>query len=351
MTESQTMKFNKKEGMKYRIDWQETEYLLEYEHEGYYRMIHNSILDKELYRLWEVEIRELEEAEAHWIEQQEQLHNDPEYQRMLAEQYTVWLESEEEYLRENPPKDITPVTPPKKSDGQKANAFKIQIASEVVRDKTINDKEFVLYVKLVQLYQRHGQREEYVIKEYEQLMHFLKFKDNRTFKKCWNSLHKRGLIRNEIKNLPKTHPLPVRINPEYIPRKKENPIKFTQLTHRLIDRYVLDKIGYTGVRIMYYLESYIDRTKFLWDHYAYPSEELIAEDTGNSRTTIIKYIKILDKVNLMKVQRNYLESNGIDVTDKGKEIETFIRWNNKYFVHDDKIAEKADKWKLESLGA
>ncbi|MFB5088312.1 DUF3987 domain-containing protein [Psychrobacillus sp. PGGUH221] len=92
--------YSRKDGKKYTVDWQNKEYLLEFEHQGRYRMIHNSILDDELYEYWKADLAALEEAEERWIEEEIQLQSDPDYQQWLAEQYEYWYENEKKIYME-----------------------------------------------------------------------------------------------------------------------------------------------------------------------------------------------------------------------------------------------------------
>lgn len=94
------IKYSRKDGKKYTVDWQNKEYLLEFEHQGRYRMIHNSILDDELYEYWKADLAALEAAEVRWIEEEIELQNDPDYQEWLAEQYEYWCENEKKFYME-----------------------------------------------------------------------------------------------------------------------------------------------------------------------------------------------------------------------------------------------------------
>lgn len=339
-------KYSRKPNKKYRVDDQNTENLLEYEKEGRYTVIHNSILDDELFEYWKGDLEQLKEAENHWFEQRMQLQDDPEYWESQLELYSdVLTDKQVEIVEDLANKKDKPLNNFRQNDNTKM--FMVQIASEVVRDNTVNDAEFVLYAKLVQLYQRSGKKDEYEV-DYRQLMYFLDIGDNRTLKKCLNKLFNRGLILNEIRNLPKKQPLKIKINPEYIPSKDKS-IKFTQLPHVILDLYIIKNIAYTGIRILYYLESYIDRSKqYDIEQVAYPSEELIGKDTGNSRTTIVKYIQILEKEKLIKIERNYLHPKADDgyIDD---DVQLFIKYNNKYWVRRDNFKKRAEKWKRKTL--
>lgn len=339
-----TLKYSRKSGKKYRVDYHERENLLEYEREGYYTVIPSTILDDELHKLYENELAQLEKADIYWMEREIELQNDPEYWESQLRLHSEMLTDDQiEIVADLANKKTSPANQVSDTVTTSTNTFKIQIASEVVRDANLSDTEFVLYAKLVQLYHRTGKHEEFQIKEFKKLMNYLNIDDNRTFKKTWNKLYKRGLILNEIVNLPKKNPLVVRINAEYIPKKNENPIKFTQLPHYLLDKYVLQNIGETGVRILYYLESYIDRSK--GEELAYPSQERIADETNNSRTTVSKYIDMMEQMKILEIQKFKYEGTGEHNEDG---IEAFIKYQNKYKIKFNKILKLREKWKTDS---
>lgn len=223
--------------------------------------------------------------------------------------------------------------------------FQVQIANQIIRNKNINDKEFVLYAKLVQLYQKSNSKDTFNI-NFRLLKDHLHINDNRTFKKLWDNLFTQKLILNNINRLSnKSNSLEVKLNIDYIP-SKENRLKFTQLPYLILDKFTIQYIGHTGVRIMYYLESYIDRRKkFDYELVAYPSEETIALHTGNSRATISKYIKKLRKERLIKIEEHKLQPEGYDENDKL----LYVKYNNKYFLRLENIEKRHEKWMLETL--
>jgi hypothetical protein len=157
---------------------------------------------------------------------------------------------------------------------------------------------------------------------HKELMHILYIGDNRTFKKCLDTLYNNNLITDKIEKLPRNNqPISVRI--------KHKKTIFTQLPSTVL--YKIKDIGHTGLRLLFYYESYINRKN--GKEFAYPSQKTIAKDLKYSYTTIDKYNALLVKYKLLKIVVHDFELNGFDKLDKP----LFTRYNNHYYVRLENI--------------
>lgn len=215
--------------------------------------------------------------------------------------------------------------------------FKIQVPQSIVRSSDISDKDFVLLTKLIQLYQSQSginKNLTFTIVSYKRLMNFINMVDRRTFVACLKSLYKNKLITEEIISLPRNGKLTITLSPIVVPDLNKGQM-FTQFEHGVVSMSVIEKVGHTGVRLLYYLKSWINYKQVGKDH-CYASVERMSNDIGVTEKTFIKYIVILEKAKFIKVVRhdNYLEYKD----DKnGNENLLIDRWNNHYFIKHDNI--------------
>lgn len=213
-------------------------------------------------------------------------------------------------------------------------SFQIQIPTEIVRNKDINATEFVLLAKLIQAYYLSGKKEEFEL-HHKNLIFLMSIGDNNTFKKAYNSLVQQGYVLDKLNTLPRKSGILVRLNPNIIPELNKG-TNFTQLTSKLLDKVVIDAIGYVGIRMIYYFQSHINK-KGKKD-YCYASEETIAEHLGITKRTVITYNQKLKKVRLVKIVCHELGED--DYIRKGeKDVLTFKKYNNHYYVREDKIGD------------
>ncbi|MEC1757395.1 helix-turn-helix domain-containing protein [Schinkia azotoformans] len=215
--------------------------------------------------------------------------------------------------------------------------FKVQVPTDVVRNPEIPCNVFVLYAKLIQLYYATYQKEEFKA-DHKALMYHLNIGDNRTFKKSYNTLYEFNLVKNKLDSLPRKNGITVQMNVEKLPNK-DNGIMFTQLTKNLLELITIKKIGDIGVRIIYYIQSRINNTKRANHGFCFASQETIAEEIGVDRKTVIKKIEELRKVKFIKVDKHELEDTGQYIRKGESEILFFTKYNNHYFVREDKIDE------------
>ena len=182
--------------------------------------------------------------------------------------------------------------------------FYIQIDNRIIRSNEIDDASFFLYCKLMQHYRYFGGKKDVLEFDHKQLQYFCGIKTNKKLKECLNILHKKKLIKNQIKELPRNEPLLIEIHTYFDKKKHEEknqlriekgkqPIEFksfyfTQLPCELLDLKILKLIGFTGVRLMYYYRSYIGNFT-VSNQFAFPSFKTIRKEIGLSDNTIDKY--------------------------------------------------------------
>lgn len=230
--------------------------------------------------------------------------------------------------------------------------FKIQIPQSIVRnseDVKLNDKQFVLLAKLIQFYKSQPEKEKsltFTIISYKKLMNYIDITDQRTFVDCLKGLVEKKLITNEIKRLPRDGKLTITLSPTVIPDLNKGQM-FTQLESEVVNMSVIEKVGHTGVRILYYIMSWINYKQKITgrprgkDH-CYASVERMSKDIGVSEKTFIKYVGILEDVEFIKVVRHEIH-DGHKVDKNGNENLLLDRWNNHYFINHDKIKKFAEK--------
>lgn len=215
-------------------------------------------------------------------------------------------------------------------------SFKIQVPTEIVRNNKINALEFVLLSKLIQAYYLCGKVDEFEL-DHKNLMYLLNIGDNNTFKKVMNKLFVHGYLLSEIKSLPRKGAITVKMNVNVIPELNKN-MMFTQLTKDVLHKSIIDTVGYIGVRLIYYYQSYINHKEEKKNH-CYAAEETIAFDIGITKKTVIEYNKKLSKNKFVKIVSHDLNDTGEYVRKDDNEIIYYNKYNNHYFVKEDKISE------------
>jgi hypothetical protein len=224
-----------------------------------------------------------------------------------------------------------------------SNDFKIQIPQSIVRSNKISDKEFVVLTKLIQYYKSQPGDDKsltFTIISYKKLMNYVNITDQRTFTTCLKGLYKNNYINNEIKRLPRNGQLTISLSPNVIPELAEEKL-FTQLESWVINMSVIEKVGHTGVRMLYYLMSWINYTQRGKDH-CYASVERMAKDIGVSEKTFIKYTGILEDVKFIKVVRHDINLEN-QVDKNGNENLLLDRWNNHYYIKLENIKKFTEK--------
>lgn len=221
--------------------------------------------------------------------------------------------------------------------------FQIQIADKIIRSPQIDCVAFVLYGKLVQLYRLKGGVSDTIEIDHAALKYFLNIKSNQKLKTAINTLYDAKMIRTKIDTLPKNQPLQIEINSFFDLKKagktKEDRFSYTQMPYILLDRRMIETLGHAGIRLLYYFESYINRTKTF--SFCFTSLETIQKEIGLSENTILKYIDILKKNKLISVKKHKLEFAGYDEYD----TVCFTKYNNHYIVDIENIHKLYEKLK------
>lgn len=220
--------------------------------------------------------------------------------------------------------------------------FKIQVPQSIVRNKDITDREFVLLAKLIQAYytQPGNEKELTFTIDHKQIMYFTNLPNRKKFVECLKELHKHGLITNKIQSLPKKNGLEITLSQNVIPELNKKQL-FVQLESYVLHRSIIEKVGHTGVRVLYYIKSYINYKQLGKDH-CYASEKLMANNLGLTEKTIIKYIKILEKIKLIKIKR-YPAKTSYRVDKNGNENLLFERPNNDIYIKHENFKKYIDK--------
>jgi hypothetical protein len=178
--------------------------------------------------------------------------------------------------------------------------------------------EFCLLLRLKYLSFTSGNKDIYDV-YFGRLKSNLYINDNRTMKKCLNNIHKQGYI-NEDVDVQRKKPVQIKLNMELLNEKP-----FSQLPTTLLDQ--IQEIDYVGIRLLYYYESYINRSS--GNQFCFPSVETIVNDTGISKNTVTKYNEILKNKQMLRIVKHQL-STEYDYKDNDELI--FDKYNNHYYV-------------------
>lgn len=211
----------------------------------------------------------------------------------------------------------------------KTKQFKVQIPTNIVRSNVFSATEFVLIAKLIQAYYLQTNKSFIFEVDHKKLMYHMSIEKNDTLKKYLNSLYENKIILNKIDRLPRKSGMKIEMNENLI-----NSDLFTQLDVSVISKKAIDKIGYVGIRLLYYYASYIDvKTK---KYYSHVGIETIQQELGLSNKTICEYNKKLEQAKLIKIDRNIIDHAYYN-TSRGERL-LFTKHNNHYFVRKDNIA-------------
>lgn len=204
----------------------------------------------------------------------------------------------------------------------------IQIPDEIIRNTgcTLDAKEFAVYTYLKFLHFRNYNNNEIEI-DHNAFKHKLYISDNRTLKKSFLSLHKQQFILELINKFPTKGSLSLTFDP--VPFESKT---FTQLPATVLNR--VDNIGVIGLRLLFYYESFINRTDELVKQFAFPALDTTSEALGINKETVVAYNEILKKNNVLKVKKHKLEWDG-GYNDLDKPL--FTKYNNHYFVKLEKL--------------
>lgn len=223
-----------------------------------------------------------------------------------------------------------------------SKVFQIQLPMSIIRNPDINCVTFYVYAKLIQHYYVHKGKSNMLQIDHKKFMYFSNINSNKTFKKVIDSLYENKLIKNKIEQLPRSGLIEIELNDFF---NKEKNYQFAQLPFYLLDKCVLEEIGYEGYRLLYYYKSYINDAR----QYCFCSRETIARDIGVSDNTVDKYNKILKKWKLVKITKHELKGTGeFEINEFGTEKESFTKYNNHYVLRFDQFESVYNKMKNSS---
>jgi hypothetical protein len=199
----------------------------------------------------------------------------------------------------------------------------IQVPDEIIKNEwfKMNSYTFTVYTYLKFLHFRNYNIDEMEI-NHNKFKHKLYISDNRTLKKCFETLHKEQIIMEYINKLPTKGNIKLTFNP--LPYESK---KFTQLPATIINK--IEHIGAIGLRLLFYYESFINRKEARAKQFAFPSIETISKDLKLNHETILKYNDILKENKLLKIKKHKLE-----FTFEYDELDQplFTKYNNHYCV-------------------
>lgn len=231
-----------------------------------------------------------------------------------------------------------------------AKEFKIQIPTQVVRSKKFTASEFVLLAKILQAYYKQPGKEKPLTFsiDHKAFMYYLFFKDNETFKKNLIGLFVKGVIESELYDkenqkikLPRKGGLQLTINKLIIPAFNKERGYFTQIPYYVLNREIIEAVGYVGVRLMYYYKSYINEREPL-KQFCFVAETTTAEDLNITEKTVIKYNKFLKVKKFIKIEKHKLE-NSETYDENGKLL--FEKYNNHYFLRLENVSKYCSQYR------
>jgi hypothetical protein len=205
--------------------------------------------------------------------------------------------------------------------------YRVLISDCIIRNEDgiqINSKEFQLYYYLKILHDK--QKSNVVSLNHNQYMSKFGIKSNSTFKKLISQLYKNNLINNIVEELPKQSLIHIEMNKDYIQKQP-----FTLIHINLY--YLINKVSYQGLRLMYYHESRINRN-IEGNKCSYAGIRTIVRETKINHNQVIEYHDKLSKLKLLKVDVNDLSYTGT-YDEFTQEIKT--KYTNKYYPQLSKI--------------
>lgn len=200
--------------------------------------------------------------------------------------------------------------------------YRVLIPDCVIRNEdgiNISPKEFVLYYYLKILYDR--QKNTKIKLNHNKFMAKFNIKTNTTFKKLVSGLHENKLIMNNIDKLPKHENIIIELNEEILQRKP-----FTMIHINLYHLY--EKVECEGLRLIYYYESRVNRSKQICSQFCFAGIRTIAQETKINKNKLKGINEKLVKLKLLKMEKH--EMGGIGMYNEFNQ-EINIKYNNHYF--------------------
>jgi hypothetical protein len=202
----------------------------------------------------------------------------------------------------------------------------IIVPNPIVRDPKLKPLEFCMLLWFH--YNTYLQKSDTIEIGLQPLKMRMNVSSDLTIKAAFNNLQNEQYILNDVKVINKTL-MSIQLNTNKLERGRF----FTQLPKNLFKK--LDKVGHRGIRLLYYYESYINRS-LTSNQFAYVGFKKIAEDTGIKKDAIDKYNEILVKEKLLSIEKHKAGYNG-QYDDDDRQIWT--KYNNHCEVRLDKILE------------
>lgn len=200
------------------------------------------------------------------------------------------------------------------------NKLWVQVPTEVVRNIGFNldEKSFTVFAYLLFKKFRSLDKDNVLEIDHVTLKKVLGINDNRTLKRCFDVLYDQKLIKDPVNKFP----VRSKLNIELLHPYREE--WFTQLPLDLLNS--INDIGYTGFRLMYYYESYINRNEIMKD-FCYPSYETICDDLKIKNDKLSKYNNELKKLKFISITKHEVQF------DNPLDEDRFTRYNNHYRVN------------------
>lgn len=192
----------------------------------------------------------------------------------------------------------------------------------IIRNRNITSIDFVILLYFKYLYFINGKGVLFQV-ELQHMKNDIMINDNRTIKKSFENLFQLGFINKII--IKQNNPLDVELNVELLSTEP-----YTRLPTSIINN--ISKIGHTGVRLLYYYESYINRRKS--NSFCFASFKTIESETGITDKTISKYNSVLIDNKLIKIIRHEIETYSDYKENSGQK---FDKYNNHYYVNIERI--------------
>jgi hypothetical protein len=201
--------------------------------------------------------------------------------------------------------------------------IKIQIPDEVIRNNifVLDSNSFAIYVYLKYKYFRNHNNAEIEL-DIQELKDTLHITDNRTLKKCLIKLYDNNIIIERIEKLPTRQIMTISFIPDLFITET-----FTQLPATILNK--INVIGTTGMRLLFYYESFVNRNDRLDRQFAFPSLLTTGKALNINKDTVIEYNKILHDNDLVSIIKFELKHDG-EYNEENKP--QFIKYNNHYRV-------------------
>ncbi|QWU14415.1 hypothetical protein SAMN04487895_101726 [Paenibacillus sophorae] len=201
----------------------------------------------------------------------------------------------------------------------------VQMPNSIIRNPELSSLDFAILIKLKTLQYINGSNE-FVISSKEHIKDQLHINDNRTIKKSFDNLNRNQYILEPVK-IDSHSKGKIFLNEQLVKSKN----KFTHVYVDILKH--IPRIGFNGVRLLFYYESYINR-KITLNQFCYTGIATISRETGLNSKTIIKYNGILKKEKLLSIEKHEL---GTDYRYDENDKIIFSKYNNHYSVRLENI--------------